>query len=41
MEKNQPQGQRDYGKAFGQLASVHTPRVTSLRPTEVIFDIFS
>ena len=39
MEKNQPTSQKDYRKAFGQLASIHTQRVTSLRPVEVIFDI--
>jgi len=39
MEKNQPPSKKEYRKAFGQLASIHTQRITSLRPAEVEFDI--
>ena len=34
MEKNQATSKSDYRKAFGQLASIHTQRVTSLKPEE-------
>jgi len=38
-EKNQPTSQRDYRKAFGQLASTKTQRIDTLKPVEIELDI--
>ena len=39
LEKNQATSQRDFRKAFGQLASTKTQRIDTLKPVEVILDI--
>lgn len=39
LEKNQTSSQRDYIKAFGQLASTKSQRINSLKPIEVEMDI--
>jgi hypothetical protein len=38
-EKSQMNSQRDYKKAFGQLASTRSQRVDSLKPIEIELDI--
>jgi hypothetical protein len=38
-EKSQMNSQRDYKKAFGQLASIRSQRVDSLKPIEIELDI--